>query len=117
MATILSAQCTDERVNVVTRELFRKYRKPGDYVRVPQGEFGVLDLVTETTGKTYDLLICSEVLEHIEDDLGAMKNLRRMCSGHSGVESLREVASAHAPSAAAPSALRQKTSSNSPYHA
>lgn len=31
VATILSAQCTDERVNQVTRELFKKYRTAGDY--------------------------------------------------------------------------------------
>lgn len=31
VATILSAQCTDERVNMVTRELFRKYRSASDY--------------------------------------------------------------------------------------
>lgn len=31
VATILSAQCTDARVNIVTRELFRKYRSAGDY--------------------------------------------------------------------------------------
>jgi len=31
VATILSAQCTDERVNAVTRKLFRKYRSAGDY--------------------------------------------------------------------------------------
>jgi endonuclease III len=31
VATILSAQCTDERVNAVTKELFRKYTKPIDY--------------------------------------------------------------------------------------
>ena len=31
MATILSAQCTDNRVNIVTRELFKKYRKAADY--------------------------------------------------------------------------------------
>ena len=31
VATILSAQCTDARVNIVTKGLFRKYRKPGDY--------------------------------------------------------------------------------------
>jgi endonuclease-3 len=37
-ATILSAQCTDERVNLVTADLFRKYRKPGDYLRVPESE-------------------------------------------------------------------------------
>ena len=34
VATILSAQCTDERVNIVTANLFRKYRKPQDYLNV-----------------------------------------------------------------------------------
>ena len=38
VATILSAQCTDERVNVVTRTLFEKYRGPEDYLAVPQEE-------------------------------------------------------------------------------
>lgn len=33
VATILSAQCTDERVNVVTRSLFKKYRRAGDYAK------------------------------------------------------------------------------------
>ncbi len=36
IATILSAQCTDVRVNIVTAELFRKYRGPADYLKVPQ---------------------------------------------------------------------------------
>lgn len=31
VATILSAQCTDERVNIVTRSLFRTYRAASDY--------------------------------------------------------------------------------------
>ena len=38
IATILSAQCTDERVNKVTADLFRKYRKPKDYLKVPATE-------------------------------------------------------------------------------
>jgi endonuclease-3 len=38
IATILSAQCTDERVNIVTADLFRKYRGPADYLKVPQFE-------------------------------------------------------------------------------
>src|SRR5438128_875958 len=38
VATILSAQCTDERVNIVTANLFRKYRKPEDYLNVPETE-------------------------------------------------------------------------------
>jgi endonuclease-3 len=38
IATILSAQCTDERVNIVTADLFRKYKKPEDYLAVPPRE-------------------------------------------------------------------------------
>ena len=38
IATILSAQCTDERVNIVTATLFRKYRGPQEFVDVAQEE-------------------------------------------------------------------------------
>jgi endonuclease III len=38
VATILSAQCTDERVNQVTATLFQKYRRPQDYVAAPESE-------------------------------------------------------------------------------
>jgi endonuclease-3 len=38
VATILSAQCTDERVNLVTIDLFRKYRDAQDYTSVAQSE-------------------------------------------------------------------------------
>jgi len=38
IATILSAQCTDDRVNIVTADLFRKYRKPEDYLKVSPRE-------------------------------------------------------------------------------
>ena len=38
VATILSAQCTDERVNMVTETLFVKYRGAEDYLRVPESE-------------------------------------------------------------------------------
>jgi endonuclease-3 len=38
IATILSAQCTDERVNQVTVNLFGKYRGAQDYLRVAQSE-------------------------------------------------------------------------------
>jgi len=36
VATILSAQCTDKRVNIVTKELFRVCRSAADYVALPQ---------------------------------------------------------------------------------
>lgn len=38
IATILSAQCTDERVNIVTQDLFRKYRNPEAYLKVSEKE-------------------------------------------------------------------------------
>ena len=38
IATILSAQCTDVRVNIVTADLFRKYRQPEDYLKVAPEE-------------------------------------------------------------------------------
>ena len=38
VATILSAQCTDARVNIVTETLFRKYRSPHDFLSVEQTE-------------------------------------------------------------------------------
>jgi endonuclease-3 len=38
IATILSAQCTDEKVNEVTATLFKKYRSAADYLAVPEDE-------------------------------------------------------------------------------
>ena len=38
IATILSAQCTDKRVNLVTKELFRRCRTARDYAEIPPAE-------------------------------------------------------------------------------
>jgi endonuclease-3 len=38
VATILSAQCTDERVNIVTADLFQKYRSASDYAAADPAE-------------------------------------------------------------------------------
>jgi len=38
ISTILSAQCTDERVNIVTKNLFKKYKKPEDYLKISSEE-------------------------------------------------------------------------------
>lgn len=38
IATILSAQCTDAKVNQVTRDLFRKYPTPADFLTLSQEE-------------------------------------------------------------------------------
>jgi endonuclease-3 len=47
VATILSAQCTDKRVNIVTKELFRVCRTAADYVALPQEQ---LEAIVKTTG-------------------------------------------------------------------
>lgn len=63
VATILSAQCTDERVNMVTADLFRKYRKPEDYLAVSPRE---LEKDIQSTGffrnKTKSIQGTSKVL-------------------------------------------------------
>jgi endonuclease-3 len=38
ISTILSAQCTDVRVNLVTRKLFKKYKRAEDYLKVKPSE-------------------------------------------------------------------------------
>ena len=47
IATILSAQCTDKRVNIVTKELFRVCKTAADYVALPQEQ---LEDIVHTTG-------------------------------------------------------------------
>jgi len=47
VATILSAQCTDERVNIVTKTLFKKYGSASDLARVSQEE---LEKEIQSTG-------------------------------------------------------------------
>jgi endonuclease-3 len=63
VATILSAQCTDERVNIVTADLFRKYKKPEDYLKVSPRE---LEKDIQSTGffrnKTKSIQGASKVL-------------------------------------------------------
>ena len=47
VATILSAQCTDKRVNIVTEDLFRKYRTARDFADAPRTE---LERAIKSTG-------------------------------------------------------------------
>ena len=52
IAVMLSAQCTDERVNGVTEELFDTYRTAEDYAEVPQEELAsALDSITYYNNK------------------------------------------------------------------
>ena len=63
IATILSAQCTDKRVNQVTRQLFKKYKSPQDYVDTPQE---TLENDIHSTGffrnKAVNIRKCSQTL-------------------------------------------------------
>ena len=63
IATILSAQCTDERVNIVTKSLFEKYRGPQDFARANQSE---LEKDIHSTGffrmKAKNIIACSQAL-------------------------------------------------------
>jgi endonuclease-3 len=60
IATILSAQCTDKKVNEVTRSLFEKYKKPADFAGAKQE---VLELEVRQTGffrnKAKNVISCS----------------------------------------------------------
>jgi endonuclease-3 len=47
IATILSAQCTDKRVNMVTPHLFQKYKAAADYAKAPTAE---LEKAIKSTG-------------------------------------------------------------------
>jgi len=47
VATILSAQCTDKRVNMVTAELFQKYRTARDFAAAPLAD---LEQAVKSTG-------------------------------------------------------------------
>ena len=63
VATILSAQCTDERVNMVTKMLFRKYRKAEDYAKADLKE---LEQDIKSTGfyrnKARNIKKCCQIL-------------------------------------------------------
>ena len=52
IAVILSAQCTDKRVNMVTKELFKKYNTPQDFVNIPLEE--ALDAGWEILAECFD---------------------------------------------------------------
>lgn len=66
VATIMSAQCTDVRVNIVTKDLFKKYRSPADFLKVENSE--IEDDIRSTgfyRNKTKNIKGCCKML--IED--------------------------------------------------
>ena len=81
IATILSAQCTDKRVNVVTADLFGKYRSAADYANAPVHE---LEQAIKTTGlfrsKAKSIKACCQALVekhggHVPQTMEALREL------------------------------------------
>lgn len=71
VATILSAQCTDKQVNLVTADLFKKYRSAADYAQAPLQE---LEQAVRRLGffrnKSKSIQsACSHLLEHHQGEV------------------------------------------------
>lgn len=61
-------------INIVGTDISSKAIEMAQ-AKVPNGRFQLLDLSKERLDETFDLVICSEVLEHILDDQTAIQNL------------------------------------------
>jgi endonuclease III len=81
VATILSAQCTDERVNIVTKELFKKYPTPFELAKLPLAK---LETLIQSTGffrnKAKNIQACCQALVEqygglVPQDLDALVKL------------------------------------------
>ena len=81
IATMLSAQCTDARVNVVTKDLFQKYRSPEDFAKADLKE---LEQDIRSTGfyhnKAKNIIACCKDLvekydSRVPEDLEALTSL------------------------------------------
>jgi endonuclease-3 len=63
VATILSAQCTDVKVNAVTKELFKKYKTPEDYAKADAARFErEISSITYYKNKAKMIIDCSKKL-------------------------------------------------------
>ncbi|RJX49384.1 endonuclease III [Halonotius pteroides] len=71
IAVILSAQCTDERVNTVTDDLFAKYDGPADYANADQEELAAdLNSVTYYNNKaSYIRSACQTIIDDHDGDV------------------------------------------------
>lgn len=84
LATILSAQCTDARVNLVTRELFQKYKTLEDFANADLKE---LEQDIKPTGfyhnKAKNIIACSKAL--VEEHAGEVPNSLEALTALAGV--------------------------------
>jgi endonuclease-3 len=71
VAVILSAQCTDQRVNSVTDDLFETYRSPEDYASADQEQLAeALSSVTYYNSKAeYIREACQQIVEKHDGDV------------------------------------------------
>ena len=81
VAVVLSAQCTDERVNKVTADLFEQYRTPEEYAEADQDELAEdLNSVTYYNNKAeYIRTACQRIVEEhggeVPDTMSALTDL------------------------------------------
>lgn len=84
LATILSAQCTDARVNLVTRDLFQKYKTLEDFANADLKE---LEQDIKPTGfyhnKAKNIIACSKAL--VEEHAGEVPNSLEVLTALAGV--------------------------------
>jgi len=71
IAVVLSAQCTDERVNSVTAELFEKYDGAADYAAADQDELAAdIDSITYYNNKAgYIRSACADIVEEHDGEV------------------------------------------------
>jgi len=71
VAVVLSAQCTDERVNQETEHLFEKYRSPEDYAEIDEGELAEdLNSITYYNNKAgYIKNACRKIVEEHDGEV------------------------------------------------
>ena len=63
ISTLLAAQCTDERVNAVMTPLYKKYKTPGDFLKLKPAELeSELRSINFYRNKTKSVLSCSNTL-------------------------------------------------------
>jgi endonuclease-3 len=84
VAVILSAQCTDQRVNLVTAELFKKYKRASDYAQADPRE---LESDIRSTGfyrnKAKNIIACCKAI--VEKHNGVVPNTMEELTALAGV--------------------------------
>lgn len=86
IATILAAQCTDVRVNIVTKELFKKYPSPRELAEADLAEVeGYIKTCGLYKNKAKNLIACAQrlmseyggVVPHTEEELTTLAGVGR----------------------------------------